>query len=225
MMRKCHLNTCPVGIATQDPELRKKFEGKPEYVVNFFYYVAEECREIMAKLGFRTINEMVGRTDKLRVNNSLRNAKTLNIDLTPVLTPAFTLRPGAKTYNVQKQDHKLYVRLDNKLIDESEMALKKKEKVKIYCDIVNTDRALGSTLSCHISKIHGEFGLPDDTIHVDIKGSAGQSFGAFLAPGVTLELEGDANDYVGKGLSGGKRPRGLYAREPRHREVLLPRPG
>ncbi|CAG8470800.1 12777_t:CDS:2 [Funneliformis mosseae] len=203
MMRKCHLNTCPVGIATQDPELRKKFEGKPEHVINFFYYIAEECRQIMAKLGFRTINEMVGRSDKLRVNESLRNAKTENIDLTPILTPAFTLRPGVATYNVRKQDHKLYVRLDNKLIDESELALTKRKSVKIDCDIVNTDRALGSTLSCHVSKLHGEAGLPDDTIRVNLRGSAGQSFGAFLASGITLELEGDANDYVGKGLSGG----------------------
>ncbi|CAB5174495.1 glutamate synthase [NADH] [Rhizophagus irregularis] len=206
MMRKCHLNTCPVGIATQDPELRKKFEGKPEHVVNFFYYVAEECRQIMAKLGFRTINEMVGRTDKLKINETVRNtnAKTANIDLTPILTPAFTLRPGVVTCNTDKQDHKLYVRLDNKLIDESDLALTKRKPVKISCNIVNTDRALGTTLSYHISRIFGEAGLPDDTIHVNIKGSAGQSFGAFLASGVTLELEGDANDYVGKGLSGGR---------------------
>ncbi|CAG8576841.1 6605_t:CDS:2, partial [Dentiscutata heterogama] len=165
MMRKCHLNTCPVGIATQDPELRKKFEGKPEHVINFFYYVAEECRQIMAKLGFRKINEMVGRTDKLKVNEPLRNAKTANIDLTPILTPAFTLRPGVATHNVLKQDHKLYIRLDNKLIDESEPALKKKEKVDIVCEILNTDRALGTTLSNHISKTHGEHGLPDGTVH------------------------------------------------------------
>ncbi|KAF0453232.1 glutamate synthase [Gigaspora margarita] len=204
MMRKCHLNTCPVGIATQDPELRKKFDGQPENVVNFFYYVAEECRQIMAQLGFRKINDMVGRTDKLKVNESLRNAKTANLDLTPILTPAFTLRPGVATHNVLKQDHKLYIRLDNKLIDESEPALKKKQKVDIICDILNTDRALGTTLSNHISKTHGELGLPDGTVHVRIKGSAGQSFGAFLASGVTLELEGDANDYVGKGLSGGR---------------------
>ncbi|CAG8654235.1 8220_t:CDS:10, partial [Racocetra persica] len=204
MMRKCHLNTCPVGIATQDPELRKKFDGQPEHVINFFYYIAEECRQIMAKLGFRKINDMVGRTDKLKVNESLRNAKTANIDLTPILTPAFTLRPGVATHNVLKQDHKLYIRLDNKLIDESEPALTKRKKVEIDCEILNTDRALGTTLSNHISKKFGEHGLPDDTIHVRIKGSAGQSFGAFLASGVTLELEGDCNDYVGKGLSGGR---------------------
>ncbi|KAG9302670.1 hypothetical protein G9A89_007374 [Geosiphon pyriformis] len=204
MMRKCHLNTCPVGIATQDPELRKKFEGEPEHVINFFYYVAEECRQIMSKLGFRTINEMVGRSDKLRVNDNLRNSKTENIDLTPILTPAFTLRPGVATHNVRKQDHKLYVRLDNRLIDEAEDALFKKLPVKIDCEVVNTDRALGTTLSYHVSRHCGEVGLPDDTIHINLIGSAGQSFGAFLVAGITLELEGDANDYVGKGLSGGR---------------------
>ncbi|CAJ0831468.1 16438_t:CDS:2 [Entrophospora sp. SA101] len=204
MMRKCHLNTCPVGIATQDQELRKKFEGQPEHVINFFYFVAEECRQVMAKLGFRTINEMVGRTDKLKMNDSIKNPKTENIDLTPILTPAYTLKPGVATYNVRKQDHKLYVRLDNKLIDEAEPAISKKQRVNIDCKLVNTDRALGTTLSHNISKYHGEAGLPDDTIHVKLDGSAGQSFGAFLAPGVTLELEGDANDYVGKGLSGGR---------------------
>ncbi|RHZ49162.1 hypothetical protein Glove_529g38 [Diversispora epigaea] len=204
MMRKCHLNTCPVGIATQDPDLRKKFEGQPEHIINFFCYIAEECRQIMAKLGFRTINEMVGRSDKLKVDDSLRNAKTENIDLTPILTPAFTLRPGVATYNVHKQDHKLYIRLDNKLIDESIDAIAKKKPISIDCGILNTDRTLGTTLSCHVSRAHGEEGLPDGTIHVNIKGSAGQSFGAFVASGITLELEGDANDYVGKGLSGGR---------------------
>lgn len=204
MMRKCHLNTCPVGIATQDPELRKKFKGTPEHVINFFYYVSNELRAIMAKLGFRTVNEMVGRTEMLRVREELRNAKTENIDLSLILTPAHTLRSGVATYNVRKQDHKLHVRLDNKLISESELALEKGLPCRIECDIVNTDRALGATLSYHISKRYGEKGLPQDTIHANIRGSAGQSFGAYLAPGVTLELEGDANDYVGKGLSGGR---------------------
>ncbi|CAG8497102.1 530_t:CDS:2 [Paraglomus occultum] len=204
MMRKCHLNTCPVGIATQDAELRKKFEGQPEHVINFFYYVAEECRQIMAKLGFRTIDEMVGRTDKLKVNESFRTPKTHNIDLSPILTPAFTLRPDVATHNIRKQDHRLYVRLDNKLIDEAEPAITKKQPVVIDCSIINTDRAFGTTLSNHVSKQFGEKGLPDDTIHINVKGSAGQSFGAFLASGITLELEGDANDYVGKGLSGGR---------------------
>ena len=158
----------------------------------------------MAKLGFRTVNEMVGRTEVLKVREDLRNAKTENIDLSLILTPAHTLRSGVATYNVRKQDHKLHVRLDNKLIAESELALEKGLPCRIETDIVNTDRALGATLSCHISRKYGEKGLPHDTIHANIRGSAGQSFGAFLAPGVTLELEGDANDYVGKALSGGR---------------------
>ncbi|MCJ1244278.1 glutamate synthase [NADH] [Trapelia coarctata] len=204
MMRKCHLNTCPVGIATQDPELRKKFLGSPEHVINFFYYIANELRAIMAKLGFRTVNEMVGHSEVLRVREDLRTPKTENIDLGLILTPAHQLRPGVATYNVRKQDHRLHVRLDNKLIAESELALEKGLPCRIECDIVNTDRALGATLSYQISRRYGEAGLPQDTIHANIKGSAGQSFGAFLAPGVTLELEGDSNDYVGKGLSGGR---------------------
>jgi glutamate synthase (NADH) len=224
MMKKCHLvsnchrrklngcldfvpnfqNTCPVGIATQDPELRAKFSGQPEQVINFFYYVAEELRGIMAKLGIRTINEMVGRADLLRVNESLRTPKTRHLDLSAILTPAFQMRPGASTYRIRSQDHKLYIRLDNKFVDESELALTKGLPVHIECDVVNTDRALGTTLSYRVSKLYGEEGLPKDTIHINMSGSAGQSCGAFLAPGITIELEGDANDYVGKGLSGGR---------------------
>jgi glutamate synthase (NADPH/NADH) len=184
--------------------LRKKFKGTPEHVINFFYYIANELRAIMARLGFRTVNEMVGRSEVLTVRDDLRSPKTDNIDLSLILTPAHTLRPGVATYNVRKQDHKLHIRLDNKLISESEVALEKGLPTRIECDIINTDRALGATLSYQISRRYGEAGLPKDTIHANIRGSAGQSFGAFLAPGVTLELEGDANDYVGKGLSGGR---------------------
>ena len=198
------MNTCPVGIATQDIELRKKFKGTPEHVINFFYYISNEMRAIMAKLGFRTVNEMVGHTEKLRVREELRNAKTENIDLSLILTPAHTLRSGVATYNVRKQDHKLHMRLDNKLISESEPALEKGLPCRIETEIKNTDRAFGATLSSYISRKYKEEGLPHDTIHVNVKGSAGQSFGAFLAKGVTLELEGDANDYVGKALSGGR---------------------
>lgn len=204
MMRKCHLNTCPVGIATQDPVLREKFQGTPEHVINFFYYIANELRSIMAKLGIRTINEMVGRAELLRMRDDLRSPKLENMDLSLILTPAHSLRPGVATYNVRKQDHRLHVRLDNKLIAESELALEKGLPCRIECDIVNTDRSMGATLSYQISRRYGEAGLPPGTIHANIKGSAGQSFGTFLAPGVTLELEGDANDYVGKGLSGGR---------------------
>ncbi|KAI5818945.1 putative glutamate synthase Glt1 [Pyronema omphalodes] len=204
MMRKCHLNTCPVGIATQDPELRKKFTGTPEHVINFFYYVANELRSIMAKLGFRTINEMVGHSEKLFVRKDLLTNKTKNIDLSRILTPAHTLRPGVATFNVRKQDHRLHLRLDNKFIEEAEDTIAKGIPSRVDAEVVNTDRALGATLSYKISKAKGEAGLADDSVHVSLKGSAGQSFGAFLAPGVSLELEGDANDYVGKGLSGGR---------------------
>ncbi|KAI0093569.1 NADPH-dependent glutamate synthase [Irpex rosettiformis] len=204
MMRKCHLNTCPVGIATQDPQLRAKFAGQPEQVINFFYYLAEDLRAIMAKLGFRTINEMVGRADMLKVDEKRRTPKTAHLDLSAVLKPAWQMRPGAATYRVRAQDHKLYIRLDNKFIDESEPALTKGLPVHVDCDVTNTDRALGTSLSYRVSKMYGEEGLPKDTIHISMKGSAGQSLGAFLAPGITIELEGDANDYVGKGLSGGR---------------------
>ncbi|TVY87338.1 putative glutamate synthase [NADPH], partial [Lachnellula willkommii] len=166
--------------------------------------VVVQTDAIMAKLGFRTINEMVGHAECLRVREDLRTNKTQNIDLSLILTPAHKLRPGVATFNVRKQDHRLYVRLDNKLISEAELTLDKGLPSRIECDIVNTDRAMGTSLSYQISKRYGEEGLPMDTVHVNIKGSAGQSFGAFCAPGITLELEGDANDYVGKGLSGGR---------------------
>jgi len=198
------VNTCPVGIATQDPQLRAKFAGQPEQVINFFYYLAEELRGYMAKLGFRTINEMVGRADMLKVNEKLRTQKTAHLDLSAILKPAWQMRPGAATHRVRQQDHKLYIRLDNKFIDEAEPALTKGLPVHIECDVTNTDRALGTSLSYKVSKQYGEEGLPKDTIHIRMQGSAGQSCGAFLAPGITIELEGDANDYVGKGLSGGR---------------------
>jgi glutamate synthase (NADPH/NADH) len=158
----------------------------------------------MAKLGFRTINEMIGRADKLCVDESLRTPKTALLDLSAILKPAHLMRSDVATYRVQPQDHKHYVRLDNKFIDEAEPALNSGLPVEIDCDVVNTDRALGTTLSYRVSKKYGEAGLPRDTIHINMKGSAGQSLGAFLAPGITIELEGDANDYVGKGLSGGR---------------------
>ncbi len=198
------MNTCPVGIATQDPQLRAKFAGQPEQVINFFYYIAEDLRRYMAKLGFRTINEMVGRADMLKVDEKLRTPKTAHLDLSAILKPAWQMRPGAATYRVRAQDHKLYIRLDNKFIDESEPALTNGLPVHVECDVTNTDRALGTSLSYRVSKLYGEEGLPKDTIHIRMRGSAGQSLGAFLAPGITIELEGDANDYVGKGLSGGR---------------------
>ncbi|QPG74841.1 glutamate synthase [NADH] [Brettanomyces nanus] len=202
--RKCHANTCPVGIATQDPKLRAHFKGTPEHVINFFYYLANEMRTTMAKLGFRTVDEMVGRADKLVVRDDLRTTKNANIDLSPILTPAHQIRPGVATRCVKKQDHRLHVRLDNKLIDEAEITLDKGLPVTVEAQAMNTDRAIGTTLSYRCSKKFGPKSLPHDTIHVNITGSAGQSFGAFLAAGITLELEGDSNDYVGKGLSGGR---------------------
>ncbi|GAV52115.1 hypothetical protein ZYGR_0AG01060 [Zygosaccharomyces rouxii] len=202
MLRKCHLNACAVGIATQDPYLRSKFEGQPEHVINFFYYLIQDLRKIMAKLGFRSIDEMIGHSEKLKKRENV-NTKAINIDLSPILTPAHIIRPGVATKFCKKQDHKLHTRLDNKLIDEAEVTLDRGLPVTIDAEIINTDRALGSTLSYRISKRFGEDGLPQDTVVVNIEGSAGQSFGAFLAPGVTFILDGDANDYVGKGLSGG----------------------
>ncbi|MED6219382.1 glutamate synthase [NADH] [Stylosanthes scabra] len=206
MMRKCHKNTCPVGIATQDPVLREKFAGEPEHVINFFFMVAEEMREIMAQLGFRTVNEMVGRSDMLEVDKEVTKTseKLQNIDLSLLLRPAAELRPEAAQYCVQKQDHGLDMALDNKLIGLSHAALEKRLPVYIESPINNVNRAVGTMLSHEVTKRYHLDGLPNDTIHIRFTGSAGQSFGAFLCPGITLELEGDSNDYVGKGLSGGK---------------------
>ncbi|KAJ3071833.1 glutamate synthase [NADH] [Podochytrium sp. JEL0797] len=202
MMRKCHLNTCPVGIATQDEYLRKKFAGKPEHVVNFFYYVAEELRGIMARLGYRTINEMVGRADRLKVDEAVLTNKTRMLDLSPIL--AATYAPGVEMYNIQGQDHNLEARLDTRMIELAKDSITKGAKSNMAFTVVNTERTIGTTLSYHVSKAFGEGGLPDDTIHVKLDGSAGQSLAAFLCKGITIELEGDANDYVGKGLSGGQ---------------------
>lgn len=202
MLRRCHTNTCAVGIATQDPYLRSKFKGQPEHVINFFYYLIQDLRGIMARLGYHSVDEMVGHSEKLLKRENV-NPKALNIDLGPILTPAHVIRSDVETRFTRKQELKLHTRLDNKLIDEAEVTLDRGLPVTIDANIVNTDRAFGSTLSYRISKKFGEKGLPRDTIVVNIKGSAGQSFGAFLAPGVTFILKGDANDYVGKGLSGG----------------------
>ena len=204
MMRKCHLNTCPVGIATQDPELRRKFTGKPEHVVNYLFQVAEDARLIMAELGFRTINEMVGHSEVLEIDEAVRHWKTDGLDLTALLVPATKKTEQTEVYCTRKQDHGLEGALDNRLIELARPALETGESVAIKLPIVNTNRTVGTTLSHELMKAHGEDGLPDDTIHIKLDGSAGQSFGAFLAKGITLELEGDANDYVGKGLSGGR---------------------
>ena len=204
MMRKCHLNTCPVGIATQDPALREKFTGQPEHAINYFFMVARELRVIMADLGFRTINEMVGRVDALNVADAVAHWKASGIDLSEMLTPPEEPPEFLGTYAMHQQDHGLARSLDNRLIELAEPALERGEKVYHELDIVNTNRVVGGMLSNAIIRRCGPQMLPDETIHFKFRGSAGQSFGCWLARGVTLEVEGDANDYVGKGLSGGR---------------------
>ena len=204
MMRKCHLNTCPVGIATQDPELRRKFAGAPEHVVNYFFMVAKELRLIMAKLGFRTVNEMIGRADALQADAAVEHWKAKGLDFSAVLAKAPEPENCLGVYRVHDQDHGLADALDNRLIKLAEPALERGEKVYEDLPIVNVNRVVGGMLSNHIVDRVGPAMLPDDTIRFKFNGSAGQSFGAWLAKGVTLEVEGDANDYVGKGLSGGR---------------------
>jgi glutamate synthase (NADPH/NADH) large chain len=204
MMRKCHLNTCPVGIATQDPVLRQKFAGQPEHLINYLFMVAEEARQIMAELGFRSFNDLVGRVDCLETNEAIKHWKADGIDLTPMLTPAKKPHPDVEVYKTREQDHGLAGAIDNELIVACQKAIKRREPVVLERKIINTNRTVGTMLSHEIAKRWGDELLPDDTIRIKFTGSAGQSFGAFLAEGVTLELEGDANDYVGKGLSGGR---------------------
>ena len=203
MMRKCHLNTCPVGVATQDPELRKRFTGNADHVVNFFRFLVAELREIMAELGFRKVEEMIGQVECLQVRENIQHWKFSKLDLSPVLykEPASLYTP---LYNCEEQDHGLTEVLDWKLLQAAQPALSKKEKVKKEFTIKNTDRTAGTILSNEITKVYRAEGLPDDTIHFKFKGTAGQSFAAFNTKGITHELEGDANDYFGKGLSGAK---------------------
>lgn len=203
MMRKCHLNTCPVGIATQNPELRKLFTGDPDHVVNFFNFLAEDLRQVMAQLGFRTIDEMVGKTEVLRVRPEINHWKFKDIDLKPILYKE-PIGEHVGTYKQLEQDHNLNEVLDWKLINAAGPAIGNGKKVFKNFDIKNTDRSVGAMLSNEVSKKHKGEGLPEDTIHFNFKGSAGQSFGAFLTAGSTFELEGEANDYFGKGMCGGK---------------------
>uniref|UniRef100_A0A2C9JI59 glutamate synthase (NADH) n=1 Tax=Biomphalaria glabrata TaxID=6526 RepID=A0A2C9JI59_BIOGL len=206
MMRKCHLNTCPVGVATQDPELRAKFAGKPEYVINYLFLIAEEVRSIMADLGFRTFQEMVGRVDKLKFDPDPKNPKAALLDFKNILTNALDLRPGTNIKGgTTQQEFELQKRLDNKVIDMARDVIDGKSKhIKINLPICNEDRTFGATLSHEISKRTVEAGLPPKSIEINLVGSGGQSFCAFLAKGVSVYLEGDANDYVCKGLSGGE---------------------
>ncbi|PQJ35252.1 glutamate synthase subunit alpha [Salinibacter sp. 10B] len=200
MLRKCHCNTCSVGIATQDPELRKKFVGEPEHVINYMRFVAEELREIMATLGFRTVDEMVGRTDKLRQRET-DHRKARRLDLSPLLR---TPESDDDLHKTQEQDHGIDEKIDHTLIEEAQPALEDETPVHLEHEIHNRDRTVGATLSGEVTGRYGPDGLPDDTIRIDFDGVAGQSFGAFLANGITLDLDGEANDYVGKGLSGGR---------------------
>lgn len=204
MMRVCNLNTCPVGIATQNEELRKCFTGKPEYVENFMRFIAQEMREIMAKLGFRTINELIGRTDRLKAKENVQNWKASKIDLSRILYQPYT-EAGVGKYCVQKQNHMLEKSLGmKKLLRMCQPALECRKPIRAKLKINNTDRVVGTLIGSEISRRYGEEGLPEDTIHLQFVGSAGQSFGAFAPKGITLELEGDSNDYIGKGLSGGR---------------------
>ncbi len=203
MMRKCHLNTCPVGVATQDPVLRAKFSGKPEYVVNYFFFVAEELRQIMAQLGIRTYDELIGRVDLLDKSKAITHWKAKGLDFSRIFHQPETAA-DAPIRHVETQDHGLEKALDNKLIAQAKSALATGEKVSFISPIKNLNRTVGTMLSGEVAKKYGHAGLPDDTIHIQLQGTAGQSAGAFLAHGVTLDLVGEGNDYVGKGLSGGR---------------------
>ncbi|HUI95342.1 MAG TPA: glutamate synthase large subunit [Xanthobacteraceae bacterium] len=203
MMRKCHLNTCPVGVATQDPVLRKRFKGQPEHVINYFFFVAEEVRELMAALGYRKFDDMIGQMQMLDQRAMVAHWKAKGLDFSRLFTKP-EADASVAVYHREEQDHKIHDILDRRLIVESQAALDRGAPVRIITRITNTDRTAGAMLSGEIAKRYGHVGLPDDTVHVKLTGTAGQSFGAWLARGVTFDLEGDANDYVGKGLSGGR---------------------
>ena len=203
LMRKCHHNTCPVGIATQNPELRKRFRGKPEYIINFLKFISRDVREIMAELGFHTFDELIGRADMLETNEAIEHYKTKGLDFSKIFYTLEIIKENNRLpYISQITDFSLS--LDPQLIAKSKEALESGKPVKFNLPIRNFNRSTGATLSYNIAKKYGSKGLKEDTINIKFKGSAGQSFGAFLAPGITFELEGDANDYLGKGLSGGK---------------------
>ncbi|MEW6719049.1 MAG: glutamate synthase large subunit [Thermodesulfobacteriota bacterium] len=203
MMRKCHLNTCPVGVATQDPVLRARFRGSADYVVRFFRFIAQDLREHMAGLGFRTLDEMVGRVDMLEVETAVDHWKAKGLDFSAVLLPADDGRNSPR-HRVRRQEREAGQGLEEEIREAAKPALERKERVVVQLPVRNVNRTVGASLSGEIVRRHGAKGLPDDTIHLDFHGSAGQSFGAFLAPGVTLHVRGDANDYLGKGMSGGR---------------------
>ncbi|MGA9303690.1 MAG: glutamate synthase-related protein, partial [Bradyrhizobium sp.] len=215
MMRKCHLNTCPVGVATQDPVLRKRFTGQPEHVINYFFFVAEEVREIMAILGYRTFNEMVGQTQMLDQTKLVAHWKAKGLDFSKLFVRQKEEK-GQKIYHAEPQNHHLEAVLDRRLIEKAQAALDRGAPVKIESVINNTDRSAGAMLSGTVAKIYGHTGLPLDTITVNFKGTAGQAFGAWLANGITFDLEGEGNDYVGKGLSGGR----IIVKPPRNSAIV-----
>jgi glutamate synthase (NADPH) large chain len=209
MMRKCHLNTCPTGVATQDPVLRKKFTGKPEHVVNYFFFVAEEARQIMAQLGIRRFDDLIGRTDLLDTRHGIAQWKARGLDFSRVFHRPEMPLDVARRHETE-QDHGLGKALDHGLIAKARPALEQQEKTSFIVSVRNGNRTVGTMLSGEVARRYGHAGLPDDTIHIQLNGTAGQSFGAFLAHGITLDLVGEANDYVGKGLSGGR----IIARSP-----------
>jgi len=215
MMRKCHLNTCPVGIATQDKELRKNFKGTPEHVINFFYYVANELRAIMAQLGFRTMDEMIGQTQKINANKAIEHYKAKGLDLSAILyqPEGYSEMP---VKNTEKQDHNLEGVIDFKIFKDAHAAIFRKEPTILEYPIKNTDRSVGAIISNEISKIYGHLGLPEDTLSINFKGSAGQSLGVFGAHGITFTVEGNTNDYLGKGLSGAK----LIVKKPKEADFI-----
>ena len=202
MMRKCHLNTCPVGVATQDPALRKKFSGKPEHVVNYFFFIAEEVRQIMAQLGIKKFDDMIGRADLLDMRQGIEHWKASGLDFSRLLAVP-QVADDVPRFHVDVQDHGLEKALDQKLIEKSKPAIERGEKVQFMEVARNVNRSVGAMLSGAVTKVHPQ-GLPDDTIRNQLEGTGGQSFGAFLCNGITLYLIGDANDYTGKGLSGGR---------------------
>jgi glutamate synthase domain-containing protein 3 len=204
MMRVCHLNTCPVGVATQDPELRRRFDGEPEHVVNYLFMVAEEARRIMAGLGVRSVSELIGRTELLQPDGEVDHWKARGIDLSALLEVPAGIAADAPRHCVRRPEPVLYDSIDVDLLQRSRRAIENLEPVRLQRGIENKNRAVGGLLSGEIARAHGAEGLPDGTIDIALTGSAGQSFGAWLAPGVSLTLEGDANDYTGKGMSGGR---------------------
>jgi glutamate synthase (NADPH/NADH) large chain len=217
MMRVCHLDTCPVGIATQNPVLRKRYTGKPEFVENYFRFVANEVRELLADLGFRTLDDAIGHSELLDVDEAVRHWKTGGLDLTPVFAQPKS-RYGSARRKVRDQDHGLAHALDRTLIQLAEAALEDAHKLRLDLPVRNVNRTVGTLLGAEVTRRYGGQGLPDDTIHITLTGSAGQSLGAFLPRGITLDMVGDANDYVGKGLSGGRiivrpHPDAIFAAE------------